>query len=134
MLSAQAFFATLRAAGVRRGSSQTIAAGPSLKNGWPIPETVSYPTYGSPTLDVKVILDRKPPLYHYTGADGLLKILTSRALLARPTWDFADTQEYVLGLGIIADHLKRIRGSRYQQWPPLLLSLLSHFKIDIDTL
>jgi hypothetical protein len=54
---------------------------------------------------------RYPPLYHYTRRESLQDLLTSKGLLASPTWDFSDTEEYVFGLKVIQDELKKVCGS-----------------------
>ncbi|HSV71379.1 MAG TPA: DUF2971 domain-containing protein [Methylibium sp.] len=50
-----------------------------------------------------------PPLFHYTRVGSLKALLESKALLARPIWDFADTAEYVHGIRLIRDHLVKAR-------------------------
>jgi hypothetical protein len=76
----------------------------------------------------------KPTLYHYTNPDSLLKILSSRALLARPICEFPkDASEYVLGLGLIEKELERIYCARNDPRPllvPGLVALLNEYGID----
>lgn len=55
---------------------------------------------------------RYPPLFHYTREDSAMALLESRSLLARPTWKFNDTDEYVLGLRMILDRLKLTKSAR----------------------
>jgi hypothetical protein len=52
------------------------------------------------------VMLRYPPLYHYTSDESVRKILESKSLLARPTWDFPDTDEYVHGLRLALQKLK----------------------------
>ncbi|NUM54407.1 MAG: hypothetical protein HUU46_12235 [Candidatus Hydrogenedentes bacterium] len=61
-----------------------------------------------------MVVNNYPPLYHYTKDQFLADLLDSKSLLARPTSDFNDTDEYILGLKFIAEHLKLIYAGIHQ--------------------
>lgn len=53
-------------------------------------------------------------LAHITKEENLKLILNSKSLLARPTWDFNDDQEYILGLNLILAALKNLDDKNYE--------------------
>lgn len=83
-------------------------------------------------MDIQNILNNKPELFHYTWPDTILSILSSRSIWARPTWDFADSYEYVHGLGLIEQFLKRVSSSRQEvsPMPAPWLELIASYDID----
>lgn len=83
-------------------------------------------------MDLERIISNKPKLYHYTRDDSLMKILSSQSLLARPTWNFADTEEYVLGLRLIGAQLKYVysRHSERDELSPSTRTLLDAHEVD----
>ncbi len=52
---------------------------------------------------------RYPDLYHYVREASLKTLLESKGLLACPTWQFRDAEEYVLGLKIVREELLSAR-------------------------
>lgn len=56
-----------------------------------------------------------PPLFHYTRAESLQALLTSKGLLARPTWDFGDTEEYVYGLRLLREEIDLVLASEVKR-------------------
>jgi hypothetical protein len=83
-------------------------------------------------MDIRRIINNKPPLFHYTRDDTILSILSNKYIWARPTWNFADTGEYVHGLWLIERFLKRISSSRQEApaMPAPGLELMASYDID----
>ncbi len=82
-------------------------------------------------MDVPRVIN-KPQLYHYTRPENIVKVLTSKALWARPTWNFADTDEYVHGLRLIESQLKQISAAHLERrvLPPPALELLTSYNVN----
>jgi hypothetical protein len=87
-------------------------------------------------MNVPRIISGKPPLFHYTSLETLIKIMESGSLLARPTWDFEDTAEYVLGLKYIDEYLKNLysRKQERREIPVSTLMLLAKYGVDLRSL
>jgi hypothetical protein len=82
-------------------------------------------------MNIPMVID-KPQLYHYTRPETIIKVLESKSLWARPTWDFDDTDEYVHGLKVIDSHLKRIVAAHTEGrvLHPATLQLLSSYTLN----
>jgi hypothetical protein len=85
-------------------------------------------------MGITNIIRNKPELYHFTNPGAVKKIVESRSLWARPISDFKadDQQEYVLGLRVVAKHLKYIcfKGRERQELPAATLALFDHFRLN----
>jgi hypothetical protein len=83
-------------------------------------------------MSISMILNNKPPFYHYTNPGSLIKILESRALLAMPISKFKDQHEYVLGLNIIRSKLKYIaaQGKELELVTPSLRLVLQSYPVN----
>jgi hypothetical protein len=82
-------------------------------------------------MDIRRVID-KPQLYHYTRPETIVKVLKSKSLWARPTWDFEDTDEYVHGLRLIDSHLKQIVAAKAERrvLHPATLELLTSYNLN----
>lgn len=92
-----------------------------------------------------------PALFHYTHEQNVPKILESGSLLASPTWNFPDTNEYRHGLTLMRDVLHRalfvpqvqemmrqdLTPSYGEYLPPieeLLAALVTNLQYELDNL